>query len=68
MALSVGSVQHEEVVPRYHEAAVHDLGKAAGPPRRGFTVLRLLPFRLGRFFLDRRDPAGLLPSHAMLRE
>src|SRR5437870_1708782 len=68
MAVSVGTVKHAEMVPGYDENALHRLGKAADASRRSLAVFRLFHPRLARTFLDRRDPHGLLPAPAVLRE
>src|SRR5215831_15122007 len=68
MALSMGAVEHEEMVPRPDAAAVHHLGQAANPARRSLRLLRLLPLRLGWLLLARRHPNALLSPHAVFRE
>ena len=68
LALPMGTVQHEKVVPRYDATALHPLGEIANTSRRGFTLLRLLPFWLGRILLAWRHSNALLPAHAVLCE
>ena len=68
MDLSVGSVEHAEMVPRYDAAALHRMGQAANASRRHFNLFRLLCLWLGRPVLARRHSPGLLPAHAVLCE
>src|SRR5262249_14696999 len=68
MALSMGSIQHEEVVSRSDPPEIYDVGQASTRPGRNLTLLWVLPFWLGRLLLARLDSNGLLPSHAVLRE
>src|SRR5205814_6593817 len=67
-AVSMGTIVDEEVVSGSDPEAIYGLGQASNPARRRFHLFWLLPVRLGRPVLDRRDPPGLLPSHAGLRE
>lgn len=68
MALSVGTLEHEEVVPGHDKSAIHLLGETTNSARRLFDLLRLPSLRLGWTVLARRTANGVLPSHAMLRK
>src|SRR5262245_46246528 len=68
MALSVGTIQHEEVVSGHDASTIHVLGQAANPLGCYLTLLRLFPVWLGRFFLARRDSNALLPPYAVFRQ
>src|SRR2546427_139234 len=65
MAIPVGTIKHEEVVPGPDAFSIHVLGEGAVPSCRDFSVFRLLAFRLGRFPLAGRRSHGVLPPYAM---
>src|SRR5262245_24460125 len=59
MALSVGAIQHEEVVPGLDASPIHHLGEASNSSCCNLTLLRLLPVRVGRFLLAWSNPNAL---------
>src|SRR5215467_6369972 len=64
MVVSMGTIQHEEVVPGYDANTVYHLGQTADPAGYRVGLFRLFPLRLGRILLARRHPSGLLPPYA----
>src|SRR6476661_7608354 len=68
MALSVGTIQHAEVVAGFNQTAVHDLGLSSDSSRCVVPHLRIFPFWLGRIVLAWRHSNGLLPPRTVLRE
>src|SRR5262249_24373362 len=68
MALSVGTVEHAEVVPGHDEDPLHHLGQTADPPGLDLALFWILHTWLGWLFLARRHPPVVLPSHAMFCE
>src|SRR5688572_21125677 len=68
MALSMGTVQHAQVVPGHDESQIHHLDESADTPRGYLALLRLLHIRVARIVLAWRDPDALLPPYAKLRE
>src|SRR6478672_12027588 len=66
VALPVGSLEHEKVVPGPDTDAVHHLGQGTDSARCHLALFWLLPVWLGRIFLAWRYPPALLPAHAML--
>src|SRR5215831_6834653 len=68
VAVSMGTVEHAEVVSGHDADAVYHLGKASDSSRYRVALFRIFPLRLGRLLLARRHPPALLPPYAMLRE
>src|SRR5262245_49412333 len=68
MALSVGAIQYEKVVPGPDAPAIQILGLDPNPACPDLALLRLLRIRLGRFLLAGCNSNALLPSHAVLRQ
>ena len=68
MAIPVGTVEHEEVVPGHDAAQIHFLEELADSACRGFHLFRLLAFRLAGILLAGSPAHGVLPSHAVLRQ
>src|SRR4030095_518632 len=68
MAVSVGTIEHEEMVPGPDETPIHVLGEDPASAGRDLALFRLLSLWLGWLLLAWRNPDALLPAHAMLRE
>jgi len=68
LALPMGTITNEEVVPGLDAPSIHDVGETSNSADPHFNLFWLLSFRLGRSFLDGRHSARLLSPHAGLRE
>src|SRR2546422_2239882 len=68
MALSMGTIEHEEMGSRSDQTQVYDLGKSADSSRHHFPLLRLFCFWMGRLILAGRDSHGLHAARSVPRE